>query len=429
MTVAKIDLWGSEIGTIVYDDRDESIKFSYNKEFIESGIELSPIKMPLNNSVYSFLDLKSTSFNGLPGLFADSLPDTFGNYLINEYLSRQGRPENSMNPVEKLLYVGNRGPGALEYRPATQIEDYKGNLEIDELTNLIEKIITQRENLIISTKEENAMEHLIQIGSSAGGSRAKINIAWNEKENIIRSGQINAGEGFSYWILKFDSAKNNEGLGIKPNDREYTKIEYAYYLMATSAGINMSECRLLKDGECSHFITKRFDRTDDYQKIFMQSLAAIGHFDYRMPRTNSYEQMARVMNEMNISQSEKEQMFKRIIFNDLSKNYDDHVKNFGFIMNKQGEWHISPAYDVSYVYNPNGKYAKEHQMTMNNKSNNLRFEDFVLCAKQFNITEIKVKGMIEKISDAISKWPIFAQKAELSEKRMIEIKDNQNEIM
>ncbi len=428
MTAAEVVLWGRKIGTIV-SDNDGKIKFSYDKDFSHSGIEIAPIQMPLSNNIYQYPNLVNTSFCGVPGLLADSLPDTFGNYLINEYLAMQGREDNSMNPVEKLLYIGSRGGGALEYKPAIQIDDYNGELDVNELTQLAEKVLNNRKSIDISTKDEKAMKQLLQVSSSTGGSRAKAYIAWNESTNSIRSGQINAGEGYSYWLLKFDSVQENENQILLPNNREYTKIEYAYYLMASKADINMSECRLYKDNGCSHFITKRFDRTDDGKKMFMQSLAAIGHYDYEVPRTCSYEQMAIIMSKLSIPQVEKEQTFRRIVFNELSKNYDDHVKNIAFLMDKTGEWSISPAYDITFAFNRNNQYISKHQMLLNGKSENLTISDFIQCGSRFNLSSSTVQRIISEVAQVVNQWPSFAEKAGVSEERMNEIRRFHNEMI
>lgn len=427
MTTANVKLWGKIIGTVVYNNG--TITFEYDKKFTNSGIRLAPIYMPPANINYSFPNLINTSFEGLPGLLADSLPDTFGNMLINEYLVRQGRKENSMDPVEKLLYVGTRGPGALEYFPSSDIEAYSGELNIEALSQLATKMLTEKTSMNISTDDELAMQHLIQTGSSAGGSRAKILIALNEREKSIKSGQIYAGKGYTYWILKFDFTQVNNEKILKPNDKEYTKIEYAYHLMAKQAGIDMSECRLYEDNGCSHFITKRFDRGDDGEKYFMQSLAATGHYDYNMPGTCGFEQMAMLMDQMNLPQNQKEQAFRRIVFNELSKNYDDHVKNFAFLMDQKGNWSISPAFDITYSYQPEHRFIGHHQILINNKNDNLTIDDFIKCGKSFNLKERNIRNMIEEISEVIKLWPAFAQKAHISEQRMEQVKQDHNSMI
>lgn len=427
MTIAEVMLWGRLIGTVMYHNGE--ITFAYEEDFLSSNIQLAPIQMPLSDTDYHFNRLINTSFEGLPGLLADSLPDTFGNMLINEYLARQGRAENSMNPVEKLLYVGTRGPGALEYRPSANIESYTGELDIDALSQLASRMLTSNQSLNISTEEERAMQHLIQTGSSAGGSRAKILIAWNEQEKTIKSGQIYAGEGYSYWLLKFDFTQENGQKILQPNDNEYTKTEYAYHLMARSAGIEMSECRLYEDNGCNHFITKRFDRGENGEKYFMQSLAAMGHYDYNVPGVCGFEQLAIIMDMINIPQSQKEQAFRRIVFNELAKNYDDHVKNFAFIMDKKGNWYLSPAFDITYAYQPGHRYIGYHQILINGKNGQLSIEDFVACGKHYNIKRNGVLRIITEVSEVIKNWPVFANEAKMSEHQMEEIRKHHNEML
>lgn len=421
MIAAEVILWGTRIG-IVMADRDTGIpKFSYDPAFLNAGIEVSPIMMPASEVIYSFPELPFSSFQGLPGLLADSLPDKYGNSLIREYLTRQGRSPDSMNSIEKLCYIGMRGMGALEYRPALDMPEINDQIHIGELVSLAEEILSRKNHLRIRS-DDHAVLQLIQIGSSAGGARAKALIAWNEETDDIRSGQVDAGKGYTYWLMKFDNIKNNKDHGIIPDKREYTKVEYAYYLMAKHAGITMSECRLYKEDGGSHFLTKRFDRTNDGKKIHMQSLGAIAHYDFNTPGANSYEEAAIIMNRLGLSHSEAEELYRRMIFNELSKNYDDHVKNISFLMDRNGNWTLSPAYDVTYAFHPDNPWLRSHQMRINGKREHIEITDMLQCASRFQISEKRARRIIEQVSSAVRIWSDFAQTAGLSEDRMEEIR-------
>lgn len=409
----KVTLWGSTIGYLHRQDNG-LIGFQYDKAFMASGIEVSPIKMPLSDLTYVFPALPEETFSGLPGLLADSLPDKFGNIVIKRYLESQGRTEDSLTVLEKLCYMGQRGMGALEYEPVVNIVDIDEEVDIDALTKLASDILSERENLHI--KHDNHMiAQLMQGSSSVGGARAKTLIAWNPETNDIRSGQINAGEGYEYWLLKFDDIKNNKDKDREPDGREYTKIEYAYYLMAMDAGINMSECRLYRENGRAHFMTKRFDRMGKRgEKLHMQSLCAIAHMDFNFPRRYSYEEAFHVMRELKLSHGDFLQLYKRMIFNEYARNYDDHTKNIAFLMDKRGEWHLSPAYDMTFSYSKNSTWVNAHQMLINGKSEEITRDDFMKAAEKAGIKKAEAKTCIEQVRGAVSKWESFAEGAGLS---------------
>ena len=332
MTVAEIIMWGTKIGTVVFDRETGLGSFEYDPAFLSSGIEVSPLAMPLSRRVYAFPELARQSFHGLPGLLADSLPDKFGNAIIDAWLQSQGRSPSSFDPVERLCYTGSRGMGALEYVPARGPSPLESeSIEIDRLVRLASDILRSREDMHV-TAGESAMQELIRVGTSAGGARAKAVIAWNEQTGDIRSGQIDAGKGYEYCLIKFDGVSKN---GDKEGDDapQYTKIEYAYYLMAQNAGISMSECRLYEENGRYHFMTRRFDRDlSTGAKLHMQSLGGIAHFDFNLPGAYSYEQAAQVMRQIRISNTEISQFYRRMVFNVLARNQDDHVKNVSFLM-------------------------------------------------------------------------------------------------
>lgn len=422
MIGAEVYLWGTKIGTVVQESERDIPRFMYESNFSKSNIEISPIMMPLSKQIYSFPELNEETFRGLPGLLADSLPDKFGTRLINEYLVKQGRTIQNLTAVERLCYLGNRGMGALEYVPQLGMKIPDQTINIDDLAKLADKILSDRQNINIKA-DEQALEQLIKVGTSAGGARAKALIAWNEEKQDIRSGQIDVGEGYSYWLLKFGNIENNRDKDKEADSKEYTKIEYAYSMMTKEAGINMTESRIIKTKEGTHFATKRFDREDKTgKKIHMQSLGGLAHFDFNDPGAHSYEQAAGIMRKLKLSQTDVEQLFRRMVFNEIAKNYDDHVKNLSFLMDRKGKWSLSPAYDMTFSYNPNSIWTSRHQMKINGKRENIEKEDLIICGKNMDISNKKIKEILEQVTQAVNKWSLYAEEAELNEKHMLEIK-------
>ncbi len=422
ISTVKVKLWGSTIGYLHKQDNG-LIGFQYDENFIGSNIEVAPIKMPLSNITYSFPTLPEQTYNGLPGMLADSLPDKFGNIVIKSYLESQGRTEDSLTVLEKLCYTGKRGMGALEYEPAADIVNINENVNIDALTKLASDILSKRENLHIKY-DDNMIAQLMQGSSSVGGARAKTLIALNPKTGDIRSGQIDAGKGYEYWLLKFDNIKNNKDKDEKADGAEYTRIEYAYYLMAKAAGINMSECQLYKHNGSAHFMTRRFDRKGARgEKLHMQSLCAIAHMDFNSPRMYSYEDAFEIMRQLKLPHTDFIQLYKRMIFNECAKNYDDHTKNITFLMDKKGVWRLSPAYDMTFSYNKSSIWVSSHQMLINGKTDEITREDLIKVALKAGIKKSEAEKCIDEITNAILKWDTFAAEAELSLKKAERIKD------
>lgn len=420
---AKINLWGTTIGAVSLEEGQKTATFEYEPSFILSGIQVSPLMMPLKKGVFAFPNLSYESFHGLPGLLSDSLPDKFGNELINLWLTKQGRLPNSLNAVERLCYTGNRGMGALEYVPAiTSEEDEESKIQVSELTELASIILSNRKNLNVVFDEcnkknlSNSLHKIISLGTSAGGARAKAVIAWNPKTNEVRSGQIKAQNGFEYWLIKFSGVNGNKD---KEDDdlADFGMLEYAYYLMAKDSGINMMPCRLLDDGKNRHFMTKRFDRTDEGKKIHSQTLAALCHFDFNVAGSASYEQAFSVLNALNVGHQDKKELFRRMIFNVLAFNCDDHVKNISFLMDKSGIWKLSPAYDVTFAYNPAGAWTSSHQMTINGKRSGFIKEDFENCKKIAGLKNKEADAIFEQVKTSVKKWKDFANNAGVSEER------------
>jgi serine/threonine-protein kinase HipA len=411
MRVAEVKLWKTRIGAVSIEANSPYCFFQYDPEFIKSGIECSPLKMPLSSAVFQFNTLSLDGFKGLPGLLADSLPDRFGNAIINAWLVASGRTVESFNIIERLCYIGSRGMGALEFYPdRNKAMNKQDGIEIDKLVELSNQIINRQESITIQDKDE--LKDIIKVGTSAGGARAKAIIAYHETTGHIKSGQIDAGQGYSYWILKLDGVDQKE-------ESTHTRVEYAYYLMATSAKITMSESRLLSVGGRYHFMTKRFDRIilpdGTMDKLHMQTLGALMHVDYNEPGIMSYEEVTQIMYQLGLKQSDNEQFFRRMVFNVMSRNQDDHVKNISFIMNRKGQWSLSPAYDVTYAYNPNGKWTQEHQMLIHGKRSQFTKEDLLKSAQSMNIKESKAIKIIEEVKDSILNWRTFAKMAFVDE--------------
>ena len=412
-TVAEVKLWGRTIGAVALDDGAQVASFEYDPAFLRSGIQIAPLTMPLASRVYSFPALARVTFHGLPGLLADSLPDRFGNALIDAWLATQGRSPDSFNAVERLCYTGTRGMGALEYSPV--LWPHKAgrarHLDVGKLVELASDILTHRDNLqasFLDNHREEALRDILRVGTSAGGARAKAVIAWNPKTNEVRSGQVKADPGFEHWLLKFDGVSGNKDKELE-DPTGYGAIEYAYYRMATDAGITMSTCLLMEENDRRHFMTKRFDRLPDGGKLHMQSLGALAHFDYNLAGAYSYEQALLVIRTLNLPMSSVEEMFRRMVFNIVARNQDDHVKNIAFLMDKSGQWSLAPAFDVTYSFQPSGRWTSTHQMTLNGKRDGFTLEDFQACAEAASMKRTRARAIFDEVSRVMSRWPDYAE--------------------
>jgi serine/threonine-protein kinase HipA len=427
MSLAEVKLWGRTIGAVSLEDGGRFAAFEYDPAFARSGIEVSPITMPLSGRVYVFPDLPTVTFHGLPGLLADSLPDKFGNALIDTWLATQGRKSESFNAVERLCYTGSRGMGALEFAPAIGPKPQPAkHIEIDSLVKLASEVLSHRKNLkatFASERRKNALNDILRVGTSAGGARAKAVIAWNRKTNEVRSGQIAAGAGFDYWLLKFDGVTGNKDKELE-DPKGYGAIEYAYYLMAKEAGINMSECRLLEENKRRHFMTRRFDRLEGGEKLHMQSLCALAHFDFNQAGAYAYEQAFFTIRQLNLPMADVEEQFRRMAFNIVARNQDDHVKNIAFLMDKTGRWSLAPAFDVTYSYNPSGSWTDRHQMTMNGKRDGFMLADFRACAKTALMKRGRAEAIMDEIYTAVKKWPDYAEQADVMNDWRKQIRQN-----
>ena len=416
-TVAEISLWGTTVGAVSLEGNASIATFQYTPQFTKSGFEISPIMMPLNQRVYSFPTLSQATFHGLPGLLADSLPDKFGNALIDAWLTSQGRIPASFNAVERLCYTGARGMGALEYAPTIgSLFRASRRIEIDALVALASATLNDKNKLQSSfsnLENKTAMQDILRVGTSAGGARAKAVIAWNRATNEVRSGQVKADSGFEYWLIKFDGVANNKDKELA-DPLGFGELEYAYALMAKAAGITMSECRLLEENGRCHFMTRRFDRDNAGGKLHMQTLGALNHFDFNQAGAYSYEQAFLTMRQLRLPPSVLLQQFKRMVFNIVARNQDDHVKNIAFLLGKDGQWQLSPAYDITYSYNPQGAWTAQHQMSVNGKRDGFTLDDLHTCARVASIKRPAADAVIADVRTALKGWIGYAEQAGVS---------------
>ncbi len=415
-TIAEVRLWGRMIGAVSVDGPGEIAAFEYTDAFQRSGIEIAPLTMPLADRVYQFPELPRQSFHGLPGMLADALPDKFGNAVIDAWLASQGRLPGEIDPVEHLCYTGMRGMGALEFRPVLGPTLNRSTpVQVDALVELASEVMRSRENLDASfanKNKEHALREILRVGASAGGARAKAVIAWNRQTNEVRSGQVKAPEGFEYWLLKFDGVSNNRDKELA-DPKGYGAIEYAYALMAKAAGIQMSECRLFEENGRRHFMTRRFDRTADGEKLHMQSLGAIAHMDFNNAGGHSYEQALLVIRRLGLSMDDIEEQFRRMVFNVVARNQDDHVKNIAFLMDKRGTWSLAPAFDMTYNYNSDGPWMGRHQMGLNGKRDGFTVDDFKAVAETISMKRGRAETILGEVIQSVRRWREFAESVDV----------------
>ena len=416
---AEVFLWGGRIGIVSLADKQGAALFEYDPLFVGAGIEPSPLAMPVRSATYSFPGLSEETFYSLPGMLADSLPDKFGSAVLDAWLVSQGRTIGDLSPIDRLCYQGSRGMGALEFKPAKGAkDDADEKVRVDALALLAADILKFRESgraaLLPGMKEYGS---ILKVGASAGGARAKAVIGWNEKTGEVRSGQVALPDGFGYWIMKFDGLKGNGDRDVA-DPMGYGRIEYAYSLMAKAAGIEMAECRLW---EGRHFMTRRFDRTSTGEKIHMQTLGALAHMDFNLPREYSYEQAFRVTREVVGDIRAERELFRRMVFNVLAWNCDDHVKNISYLMNPAGEWRLAPAYDLTYSYNPKSRCVSGHQMSVAGKFTDISKDDMIAASKIAGINEVEARKIIGEVHEAVARWREFAETANVDESRAREI--------
>ena len=426
MNTAFVKLWGERAGAVAWDEVTGVAAFEYEPAFKSRGWDIAPLQMPVNSSKRSFsfpalrkkADPALDTFKGLPGLLADVLPDRYGSELIRLWLAQQGRPVDSMNPVEMLCFIGNRGMGALEFEPATMKEGKRAfSIEIESLVDIAKKILSKKEAFTtnLQADEEKPVMDILRIGTSAGGARPKAVIAFNDKTGSVKSGQTDAPKGFEHWLIKLDGVSDVQ-LGAS---KGYGRVEMAYYTMAVACGIEMMPSRLLEENGRAHFMTRRFDREGDSTRHHIQTVCAMKHFDYNLVTSFSYEQLFQTMRELKLPYPAAEQMFRRMVFNVTARNCDDHTKNFAFRLKKDGKWELAPAYDICHAYQPNHKWVSQHALSINGKRKEITKEDLLVIGK--SIKNKKAEAVIDEISDTVSKWKTFADKAEVSPKLRDEI--------
>ena len=417
-TLAEVRLWGRRIGAVSLLDGESIAGFQYDPDFLSSGIQVAPLMMPLGPQVFRFPALNLQSFHGLPGLLADALPDRYGNALIDAWLAGQGRTPDSFNAVERLCYTGARGMGALEFLPALGPRPRTASpVRIEALVALASDVLGRRHDLQASFSRPDrarALRDILRVGTSAGGARAKAVIAWNSDTNEVRSGQVDAGPGFEHWLLKFDGVEGNRDRELA-DPKGYSAVEFAYSRMARAAGIQTPPTRLMEEGGRRHFMTRRFDRLPGGEKLHMQSLAALAHADFNLAGGYAYEQAILVMRRLGLPMSALEEQFRRMAFNIVARNQDDHVKNIAFLMDKAGTWSLSPAYDITWSYNPDGDWTSRHQMSMNGKRDAFDRTDFDAFAASTSLSRPRTRAILSQVIETVARWDDFAGEAGVDE--------------
>lgn len=414
--LAEVRLWGSQIGAVFIGEDSDVAVFQYSEGFLPSKIEVSPLAMPLRAGPHSFAELNPESFHGLPGLLADSLPDRYGHALIDAWLAGQGRTPESFDAVERLCYVGRRGMGALEFFPSRgPVPSRSHDLQVDALVELASEVLAHRQELVASLaagRQKQAMRDILSVGASAGGARAKAVIAWNPATGVVRSGQLDdLPPGFEHWLLKFDGVAGNRDKDTLADPQGYGAVEYAYSLMARDAGLAMEDCRLFEEGGRKHFMTRRFDRGPSGEKRHMQSLGALAHFDFNRPGAHSYEQAFQIIRRLGLATAVVEQMFRRMAFNVVARNQDDHVKNIAFLMDRAGRWELAPAFDVTYAYRPGSRWTEQHQMSMNGKRDNFTLADFQEAGRVASLPRGRAVKIVEEVTSVVTEWRTYAERA------------------
>jgi serine/threonine-protein kinase HipA len=412
-SVIEVRIWGKRVGAVAPDPRLGCYVFAYDPSWRRRGIELSPITMPLadTQSTFAFPNLAEPSYKRLPGLLADALPDDFGNALIDAWMTNKGIEKRAITTLDRLAYMGKRGMGALEFKPARGA--HRESMEPLEMKSLVEAArMVINGNLSGDVGAQAALANIIRVGTSAGGARAKAVVTWNSKSNQIRSGQFDAAPGFEHWLLKFDGVGKDSELG---GSADYGRIEYAYYLMAKAAGITMSPSRLLEESGRAHFMTRRFDREADENstiKHHVQTLCAMDHLDYKQRATHAYGQLFMTIARLKLGDEAIRQAFRRMAFNVMAKNCDDHTKNFAFRL-KQGEsWELAPAYDVTHAYNPHGEWTYQHLMSVNGKFSGITRADLLVEAERFGVR--RAQDLLSDVRAALDNWQEFAVEAGLN---------------
>jgi len=407
----EVRCWGTRVGAVALDPSSGFYVFEYDPRWSDKGVQLAPTTMPVGGRAQRFVfpNLPPVTYHRLPSMIADSLPDDFGNALTTAYLANEGVRPEAITPLDRLAYLGSRGMGALEFRPLRGPRTRKATA-----IHLSELVVAARSALSGEISSEagttDAIKHLIAVGTSAGGARAKAVVALNPITNELRSGQVPADPGFEHWLLKLDGVSPDLDLGVSGN---YGRIEYAYSKMAAVAGIEMTECRLLEEGGRAHFMTRRFDRTKDGEKIHVQSLCALAHLDFKQIGAHDYAQLFQQIDQLDLGAEARAEAFRRMVFNVAAANCDDHSKNFSFVLIEGGEWRLSPAYDVTHAHAPGGTWTNEHLMAVNGKRAAIDRDDVETVADRFAVPG--AAHVIEQVLAAVDEWPRHADEAGVPE--------------
>ncbi|MBU3071209.1 type II toxin-antitoxin system HipA family toxin [Aestuariicella sp. G3-2] len=431
--LAEVRLWQQQVGALVFDPKTRTALFEYSPEWLAKGVEIAPIHMPLSRGKFQFPGLNPDTYKGLPAVFADTLPDDFGNAVINAWLARNGRSSESFSPLERLLYSGQRGMGALEYAPAIRAgqDAPQSSLELSSLVAMAQAVLDQRANLDVSLspalqkQDSQSMSAILQVGTSAGGARPKAVIAINRERTEIRSGQLDAPEGFEHYLLKFDGVEEHKvDSEVFGDPQGFGRMEYAYYLMACDAGLNMSPSELLMEGKRAHFMTRRFDREGN-RKLHYSSLCAMDHADYKRPGSYSYEEMLTLARRLRLPREDAVEIFRRMVFNVVARNHDDHSKNFGFILASPNDaWRLAPAFDVAYSYKADSPWVNSHQLSLNGKRDSFEHEDLLAIASLIGNFRQEAKRIIAQVTEVVSEWAHYAETADVFEGFKEEINNN-----
>ena len=407
--VVEVKCWGSRVGAVALDDRSGYYVFEYDRAWISSGIEMAPVSMPVASPARTFVfpTLPDRTFYRLPPMLADSLPDDFGNTLTNAYLASRGVASSQITPLDRLAYLGGRGVGALEFHPLRGPRTRKSTaIELSELVLAARSALSGH----VHDDEEiaDAISHLIAVGTSAGGARAKAVVSLRPETGVLRSGQVPADPGFEPWLLKLDGMGADKELGTTGN---YGRVEYGYHLMARAAGIEMMDCRLLEEGGRAHFMTRRFDRTEHGERIHVQSLCALASLDFRQIGAHDYSQLFLLVDELGLGPSTRAEVFRRMVFNVAAANCDDHTKNFSFLFPEGGRWRLSPACDVTHAHSPGSRWTRQHLMAVNGRTTNISRSDILEVGDRFDVPGMSV--VVDEVLEAVARWADFASEAEV----------------
>lgn len=408
LDVVEVRIWNRRAGAVALDSNLGCYAFEYDPAFLSSGIEIAPIAMPLaaGREPFVFPDLPKHTFLRLPAAIADALPDDFGNALIDAWLAKEGIAKERVTPLDRLAYMGKRAMGALEFRPAHELPKSPTAIEMSDLVESARLAV--RGELADDALAAAALAQIIQVGTSAGGARAKAAVAWNPETQEVRAGQFDVEKGFEHWLLKLDGVGADKELGA---GQRYGRVEYAYYLMATAAGITMMPSRLLEENGRAHFMTKRFDR-DGNTKVHVQSLCAMAHLDFRQKATHDLSQWLQTMQRLDLGYPSLEEAFRRAAFNVMAANCDDHAKNVSFMMREGGRWNLAPAYDLIHARDPKSEWTYQHLMSVNGKFDEITRADLLAVADAFGIGT--APDVLEEVRAAVKKWPAHAKTAGLS---------------